>query len=430
MTITQTNGSQGVVLSNNSGGNGITLNNVNVTTATGIGLFASTNDIITMTGTNPVTSTNAAAVSISNGSGNHTLLFSDISSTLSNTNGVFLSGITGGINTFDVTGGITIDQASGPSLLMQGSNITANVPLTTITNGGGGGIQLVNMNENATETLTFNTANITTTGTGLLISNTVTPFDSNGLISFGGGGISTTQGTAINATNANLQANFSTVNAGTAATGISLNASGSNGATGISIGTTTLTGITGTGVFLLNNEPVGNALGSYADFGILSISGTGTTGISVAGTNASFSGASIDGFTTGVSLTSSLTGALGTEPTIFGMQSSSINNATTGVSLSSTNANNSVNATLTGNSISAATNAINATNAGGLIVIDANNNTQPGASSTYNLDNTAGTTLGISQATTAAMGAANNGATVTPLPAEANITPGQTPLVP
>ena len=423
MTITQTNGSQGVNLSNNSGGNGITLNNVNVTTATGIGLFASTNDIITMTGTNPVTSTNAAAVSISNGSGDHTLLFSDISSTLSNTNGVFLSGITGGTNTFDVTGGITIDQASGPSLLMQGSNITANVPLTTITNGSGGGIQLVNMNENATETLTFSAANITTTGNGLSVSNTTTPYNLNGLITFGGGSISTTNGTAINATNANLQANFASVQAAGASTGISLVGSGSTGASGIGISSTNLTAITGTGIFLLNNAPVGNTLGSYADFGILSIAGTGTTGISVAGTNASFSGASIDGFTTGVSLTSST----GTEPTIFEMQSSSILNATTGVFMSSTAPANSVNATLTGNSISAATTAINATNAGGTIVIDANNNTQPGASSTYNLDNTAKITLGISQADTGSMGAANNGATVSP---SGTITAGATPLVP
>ena len=205
MTITQTNGSQGVNLSNNSGGNGVTLNNVDTTTATGTGLFATTNEIITMTGTNSVTSTNAAAVNIINGTGNHTLLFSDISSTSSPTNGVFLSGITGGTNKFDVTGGITIDQASGPSLVMQNSTLTANIPTTTITGGQIAGIQLVNMNDPsitalAGETLTFGTASITTgVGTGLVISNT-SPTGSNGLITFGGGSIAAANGPAINAT--------------------------------------------------------------------------------------------------------------------------------------------------------------------------------------------------------------------------------------
>ena len=94
--------------------------------------------------------------------------------------------------------------------------------------------------------------------------------------------------------------------------------------------------------------------------------------------------------------------------------------------MSSTAPANSVNATLTGNRISAATTAINATNAGGTILIDANNNTQPGASSTYELENAAGTTLGISQASKAAMEAANNGATVN----ENGVTFGLNPLVP
>ena len=432
IVISQTNNSNGVTLLNNIGTNptntGITLNNLNVTTADGIGLLASTNDIITMTGTNSVTSTGAAAVSISNGTANHTLLFSDISSTLSSDNGVLLSNITGGTNTFDVTGGITIDQASGPSLVMQGSNITANVPLTTITNGGGGGIQLVNMNENATETLTFNTVNITTTGTGLFISNTVIPYNSNGLITFGGGPIASTNGAAIDATNANLQANFSNVTStGVVANGISLVGSGSTSGSGITITKTDLTGIIGTGILLQDNEPNTAGAGVYANFGNRpTVSGSGPTGISVVGTNALFVGVQINGFFTGVSLRSS---SSGTQPTIFKMESASISGGDTGVFMASTAPANSVNATLTNNTIDAATTAINATNSGGNILIDANGNAQTGASKAYLLENTAGNILGISQATLAAMGAINNGATVTENPA-ASVTPSQTPLVP
>ena len=426
MTITQTNGSQGVNLSNNSGGNGITLNNVNVTTATGTGLFATTNEIITMTGTNSVTSTNAAAVNIINGTGNHTLLFSDISSTSSPTNGVFLSGITGGTkNKFDVTGGITIDQASGPSLVMQNSTLTANIPTTTITGGQIAGIQLVNMNDLTGETLTFGTASITTgVGTGLVISNT-SPTGSNGLITFGGGSIAAANGPAINATNANLQANFATVaSTGGAANGIRLVGSGSTSGSGVTIGLTNLTTINGTGILLQDNLGPTKTNSVYADFGTVFLQGTGPTGISVAGTNALFTNADIDGFTTGVSLTSG-SGAL---DTIFQMESSSIRGGTTGVSMSSTA--NSVNATLLSNTISAsaASNAISATTAGGDILINANNNSQPATfSQTYDLDNTAADTLGISQSSNAAMEAANNSATVNP---SGTITHNQTPLVP
>ena len=407
----QTTNSNGVTLSNNNNigvptNTGITLNNLNVTTAGGgIGLFATTNDIITMTGTNPVTSTGAAAVSISNGTANHTLLFSDISSTLSLDNGVLLSNITGGTNTFDVTGGITIDQASGPSLVMQGSNITANVPLTTITNGGGGGIQLVSMNEkNATETLTFNTANITTTGTGLFISNTVAPYSSNGLITFGSGSIASTNGTAIDATNANLQANFNNVaSTGVVTNGIRLVGSGSNSPSGIIIGKTTLTGITGTGILLRDNEPTGDQNGVYANFGNnVTLQGTSGTGIAVAGTNALFSGANIAGIPTGVLLTSSTFA-----DTIFEMQGTSITGSATGILITSTNGQ--IDATIRNSpTITATASALTAITGGDDIFIDATNNTQ---NANYNLTN-ASDTLGITQNDITTMGTQNNGVTV------------------
>ena len=422
INISNTTSTQnGITLQTNTGSGATILNNVGVTTVVGTGLLANTNTNITMTGTNSVTSTGATAVNISNGTGNHKLLFSDISSTGSPFSGISLSGITGGTNTFNVTGGITIDSANGPSLSMQNSKITANIPTTTITAGGNGGIQLFDMNDlTTTETLTFNTATIATTGgTGLLISNK-SPSANNGLITFGDGLISALTGTAIDATNANLQANFSSVtSSGGAVRGISLVGSGSTGPSGIIIGSTTLTGITGTGILLRDNEPTGNQNGVYANFGNVTLQGTSGTGIAVAGTNALFSGANIDGFPTGVLLTSSTLA-----DTIFEMQGTSITGSATGISITSTNGQ--IDATIRNSpTITATASALTAITGGDDIFIDATNNTQ---NANYNLTRNAPDTLGITQTNIATMGTQNNGVTV--VDGGTTITGGQTVQTP
>jgi hypothetical protein len=401
--------SPGISLATNTGT--VALADIEISTTGGVGLLASTNEVITMTGTNSVTTTDAAAVSFTNGTGVHTLAFSDISSSNSPTNGVLLSGISSG--TFDVSGGITVDDAAGPSVLMQNSTLTGNIPTVSITNGAGGGLHLLNMNDaSALDTLSIGTATIGTTGgTALLVTNT-SPFGGNGLTAIGAGSVTAAGGTAISARNANLTANFSQVSStGATGTGISLIDSGTTSTLpGIAITSTSVTGVTGTGIFLQGNDPNTPSSGIYADFGTAIIQGTGQSGIFVQNTNASFTGTTIDGFTTGVSLF----GDVGEETTFLGqnMNIGTTTAPTTGINILA-NGSGTVNATVSSNSLNATGDSLSATTSGaGEILLNANANTP---ATGFNLNNAAGK-LGISQGSEAALSSANNGVTVTVTP--------------
>lgn len=395
--------SAGFTLSNNTGP--VALGNIDITTVGGAGIQANTNQQIAMSGTNTISATNAPALIDTNGSGIHTLAFADLGSVASPTNGVFLSGISG---TLDVSGGMTVDQAAGVSVLMQNSTLTANISTATVTAGAAGGIQLFNMNDGQVDPINIGTATIETTGgTAFAVTNT-SLYGANGLVSIGSGSISATNGTAISATNANLAVTLSSVSTTNAVgSGISLIDSGATGVLpGLTISSTAINGVAGTGIFLQGNEPNLSGTGVFADFGTVLISGTGQAGVYAQNTNATFSGASIDGFVNGMSIFADA----GEETTVL-LRNSSIGGTTaptTGISIAS-NGTGTVNATLLSNGLSGATASLSAATSGvGEVLLNANANTP---TADFNIDNVAGT-VGISQADVPGLSSANGGVTV------------------
>jgi len=368
INVTQASGA-GVQVANNIGPVGF--NNVNISLSgtnsnTAVGFLGTNNEQITMTGNNSVAVDGNAAVSVTNASTVNdvtTLLFTTVSSSNSPTNGVLLSGVDG---KFNVTGsGITVVGSTGPGVLIQNTQtgLAVNVPGTvTVTGSSGGGISLLDVNAPGTDTVLFNTVNLQTTGgTGLLVQNSAGPAADNGLVQINGGTISATKGSAISAINANLDITLTSASSTDAGgNGIELITSDSSagGYPAVRIGTTTISSPTANGIYLSGNKPVGPDAGVFADFGQVSITSAGQSGIFVEATNASFNGATISSSGgSGVTLV-----AADQEQTTFLIQNSNINGAgNSGVSMLSTGSG-VLNATVQTNQITATGNALLAAN--------------------------------------------------------------------
>jgi hypothetical protein len=369
INVTKASGA-GVQLAGNTGPVG--LNNVNISLSstnsnTAVGFLGTDNDTITMTGNNTVAVDGNAAISVTNAptvSDVTNLLFTTVSSSNSPTNGVLLNGVDG---TFDVTGsGITVANSTGAGVLIQDTQtgLAVNVPGTvTVTGAAGGGISLLDVNAPGIETVLFNTVSLQTTGgTGLLVQNSTAPAVGNGLVQINGGTIASTNGAAISAINANLDVNLTSVSStGAGGNGISLVASdnSSNAFPAVRIGTTTISTPTANGIYLFGNQPMQAGAGVFADFGQVSITSAGQSGIFAEATNASFNGAMISSSgVNGVTLV-----AAGGENTTFLITNSKINGAGgSGVNMLSSGGG-VLNATVLTNQITATGNSLLAVNA-------------------------------------------------------------------
>jgi hypothetical protein len=409
INVTKASGA-GVQLANNTGPVGLNNVAISLTSAnsnTAVGFLGTNNDTITMTGNNTVAVDGNAAISVTNSPAiNDTtkLLFTTVSSSNSPTNGVLLKGVDG---TFDVTGsGITVASSTGTAVLIQDTQtgLAVNVPGTvTVTGAAGGGISLLNVNNPGTDTVLFNTVNLQTTGgTGLLVTNTSTPANGNGLVQINGGTIAATNGPAISALNANLDVNLTSVSStGANGNGISLVASdnSSNTFPAVTIGTTTISTPTANGIYLFGNQPIGADAGVFADFGQVSITSAGQSGIFAEATNASFNGATIS--TSGVNGVT-LVAAAG-EETTFLFANSKISGATgSGVNMLSSGGG-IINATVLTNQITVTGNSLLAVNAdsGSTIGLNMSSNTgtaggAPGAGN-ISLNNAAAGTFNVVQ---------------------------------
>jgi len=369
INVTKASGA-GVQLANNTGPLG--LNNVAISLSgtnsnTAVGFLGSNNEVITMTGNNSVAVDGNAAISVTNAptvADVTQLLFTTVTSSNSPTNGVLLNGVDG---KFDVTGsGITVANSGGAGVLIQDTQtgLAVNVPGTvTVTGAAGGGISLLDVNAPGSETVLFNTVSLQTTGgTGLLVQNTAAPAAGNGLVQINGGTIASTNGPAITALNANLDINLTSASSTAAGgNGISLVASdnSSNAFPAVRIGTTTISTPTANGIYLFGNQPMTAGAGVFADFGQVSITSAGQSGIFVEATNASFNGATISSSgVNGVTLV-----AAGGEITTFLITNSKINGAGgSGVNMLSSGGG-ILNATVLTNQITATGNSLLGVNA-------------------------------------------------------------------
>jgi hypothetical protein len=369
INVTKASGA-GVQLAGNTGPLGLNNVNINLTSAnsnTAVGFLGSNNEKITMTGNNTVAVDGNAAISVTNAStvGDVTnLLFTTVSSSNSPTNGVLLNGVDG---TFDVTGsGITVADSKGAGVLIQNTQtgLAVNVPGTvTVTGAAGGGISLLDVNAPGIETVLFNTVNLQTTGgTGLLVQNSTGPAVGNGLVQINGGTITSTNGAAISAINANLDVNLTSVSStGAGGNGIELITSdnSSNTFPAVQIGTTTISTPTANGIYLFGNTPMQAGDGVFADFGQVSITSAGQSGIFAQATNASFNGATISSSAVnGVTLA-----AAGGETTTFLIANSKINGAG-GSGVNIVGSGGDINATVQTNGIAVTGSSISATNNG------------------------------------------------------------------
>ena len=397
----------GVQLVNNTGA--VNLNNVNITLSatnsnTAVGLLAVDNDTINMTGSNKATVEGNAAVSVTNNpliGDATTLLFTTVSSSNSPTNGVLLSGVDGSFN----ADSITVTNSGGVGVLIQDTQtgLTMTVPSVTVTGGGGGGISLLNVNQGGAGSPIVNLGVVTlqtTGGTGLLVQNTTGPGGANGLVQITGGSIAATNGSAIQAKNANLDVSLSTVSSTNATgAGISLiDSDSTTGYPGVQIGTTAITSPAGFGIYLQGNPPIGGGAGVFAAFGLVSITNAGNVGIFAENTNAQFSGATITG---GATDAISLFAGAG-ETTTVQVAGSTINGAAgDGINIQ-TAGGGTVNATVTGNRITVVGSSLNAVNAvGSTIGVNMAGNSgvatpAPGAGNIV-MNNGAGGTFNVSQ---------------------------------
>ena len=430
-------GTAGVSLSGNKGP--LALQNIAITTGTATGFLAVDNEKITMAGANSVTTTGAAALSVTNAASiNDTtqLVFTSLSSTDSKNNGVLLNGVDGKL---DVTGaGITVANPTGVGVLMQNTQtgLAVNVPGTvSVTGAAAGGISLVNMNQSGSDSILFNAIDVATTGgTGLLVTNATAPAFGNGLFQVNGGTIASTAGTAINASNANLLLNLTKVSSTKASSsGLSFVNSDNSSSTfpAVTIGTTTVESAATNGIFLQGNLPQLSGGGVFANFGTVSVTGSGQAGIFAQNTNASFTGATIStSGTNGIQLV-----ANNAEETTLLFQNSIINGAkNSGVNIVS-NVGGTVNATILNNGITATGNSISAVtqDASSTILLNASGNAGAAGGAPTGailLNNKAAGTLGVVQQASGtttldqAIANDNSGAAVTLQPNAAAITEG------
>jgi len=255
--------------------------------------------------------------------------------------------------------GITVNKASGDVAVTNATlksssggisvqNSSGNQTFTNVAVTGTAGTAAVSLANN-TGVTTLTNVDVTSTGAIGLLGTNVTGLDVGG-----GSSIATTGQAAISLDNVNtLNAAFDTVASGSSTGhGLSIINSNAGAGTGIDIGTTTITNATLNGINLVNNQPQGGGAGILLTSVATTITDGGTgglAGIFVQNTNASFTGATITGWTNG--LQAAAPGAA--DATIVQLVSSTVTGASGPAILLNTSAG-AVNATVTGNTLASA----------------------------------------------------------------------------
>jgi hypothetical protein len=368
---------------------------------------------------------------------------------------VILAGATQGAISDQGGTGILVDDASGDVFVTNatidssadgirvqesdGEQVFTNMLVTGA--GGTAGVYLLD-NDGGSTTLT--NVDITTNGSiGLLAVGS--PLDAYSLQVGGGSTINTTGATAL-AVNGigDISAVFESVtSSGSGQHGISVINSLAGGGTGISVGTTTVVDALGNGINLVNNEPRGNGAGVLFRSTVTTLtdsSNAGLSGIFVQNTNASFTGATITGWTNSVTATS----PNAPDETIVLVTQSALTGAS-GAAVNLQAGQGSLNATFLDNTIATAAaagpsvQAVVGNTAGSILNIDLSGNSIGPATTpadAIQLTNSASGTLGVSQTATPpatieeVISAANGSSGTVIVTTTGTITEGVTPDVP
>jgi hypothetical protein len=330
----------------------------------------------------------------------------------------------------------TLKSASG-GISVQGSS--GNQTFTNVAVTGTAGTAAVSLANNTGKT-TLTNVDITSTGVAGLLGTNLTQLDVGG-----GSSIATTGQAAISLDNVNtLNAAFDTVSSGSSAGhGLSITNSNAGAGTGLAIGTTTITNAALNGINLVNNQPQGAAAGVLLTSLLTTITDNGTgglAGIFVQNTNASFTNATITGWTNGLQATAP--GAA--DSTIVQLVSSNVSGSSGPAILLNTGAG-AMNATITGNTLASVQGAAPGTTVvsgqvgTGTLNVNLSSNTitqATTAASTVTLNNIGGT-LGVVQTAAAppptlaeVISGDNNSPGTVIVTTTGVITEGVTPLTP
>ena len=259
-------GYAGVNLQGNSGAT--RFNNLTITTKDSTGFLAVGDNLIDVSGTNSVSSTNAPALSLTTVA-DADITFNTVASTNSTSNGVLIDGVKGA---FTVNTSLTVINPAADGFVVKNSpDLTVSVPITTVTNANKNGVVLQNNDSTDATKVSLGQLTVTTKdGAGLIATNASATVL--------GGTIDATGGASISANTAALDVTLvSATSTDSLSHGLDLTAASGE----LNIATTTVTTPAVNGI-----NAVDNVAAFKADFGSTKVVGiaNGAVGVNITNT--------------------------------------------------------------------------------------------------------------------------------------------------
>ena len=259
-------GYAGVNLQGNSGAT--RFNNLTITTEDSTGFLAVGDNLIDVSGTSSVSSTNAPALSLTTVA-DADITFNTVASTNSTSNGVLIDGVKGA---FTVNTSLTVINPAADGFVVKNSpDLTVSVPVTTVTNANKNGVVLQNNDSTDATKVSLGQLTVTTKdGAGLIATNASATVS--------GGTIDATGGASISANTADLDVTLvSATSTDSLSHGLNLTAASGE----LNIATTTVTTPAVNGI-----NAVDNVAAFKADFGSTKVVGiaNGAVGVNITNT--------------------------------------------------------------------------------------------------------------------------------------------------
>ena len=259
-------GYAGVNLQGNSGAT--RFNNLTISTEDSTGFLAVGDNLIDVSGTSSVSSTNAPALSLTTVA-DADITFNTVASTNSTSNGVLIDGVKGA---FTVNTSLTVINPAADGFVVKNSpDLTVSVPVTTVTNANKNGVVLQNNDSTDATKVSLGQLTVTTKdGAGLIATNASATVS--------GGTIDATGGASISANTADLDVTLvSATSTDSLSHGLNLTAASGE----LNIATTTVTTPAVNGI-----NAVDNVAAFKADFGSTKVVGiaNGAVGVNITNT--------------------------------------------------------------------------------------------------------------------------------------------------